>query len=1214
MDIRWLDINDPIVRLAGDIAARANGSDPAAALDPQLLADLATLRGLVAERGEPMSELLSDMAGYVAACVHWARHRHLDAAAGERDLHAAVELFRPVHERLPACVPWTVRSLYEDAADIVDGTIVERGGTLARLGAELLRTVVQERDPVVLNRCLAVLRDAVEATPAGHPFRGSRLTNLCVGLLAQHEMTGSKQASDEALATAREAVAVTGVDSPFRADTLYALGEVLKSRAMVTSDREARDEAIEVLERAAAAMGGEHPKLVDCLQEWGLLLSLRAASAHDSAAMGQAVDIFRRAVAAAGEAVPRSLELLEQLGLTLELWHERTGDRRHAAASIAAFRRAVDLAPVTHPEHARYLCWLAAARRQWYESTQERAAVEEAVSLSQAALAHARSTSHRAAALGELGTALTVRYGASGDVSDLRAAVEALRQATSADPAVAAWLSMLGSALLDLHLATGDPTCLDEAIRSSRAAVAASSPDDPMHSMRQNLLGRMLWHRGDRTADRDALAEAITTLGVAADNAPEDHPVQLSVQTNLGAAFGVLYRHTQSIDALARSVTAFQRVVDRMPDDHVKRGLYLGNLGTARFEKYQVTGEREDREAAIDIMSKAVRHAGPRELPHVLSNLARMLMDQYCETGSISDLDLAASSAERAVTLLPDDHPTRGIALAQLGRAHLARHRHDEDPSELDRALDLLREVAAMPTASVEVRIQAARLCGDEALAAERPHAALAAFTTAVEQLPLLSGRALRQSDQELQLARLSGVACDAAACAIAAGCPDRAVELLEAGRAILHARVLEGRSDLRDLHARAPELARRFAELREELALGDSLVSAPLDGVSREATDQLDRRHELAREWADLVATIRTEHGGVGLFRQPQIDELLPAAVDGPVVIVNISRYRCDVLVLTKDGVQPVHLPELAFVRLVERAVEFMRALNTACGATTAAEREAAEQTIEATIGWLRRTITQPVMDVLDTPVPRLWWSPTSALSFLPLHAAMVDDTVCSYTPTVGALLRARGRSRPEPPGPGLIVALPHTPGHARLPGVTRECDLLTELFPETVVLRGPDAIRADVLRELPAHGWVHLACHGSNDIDRPSRSNVRLWDGPLSVRDLFGLDTERGSLAFLTACETAQGGTLLADEALHIGGAFHLAGYVHVVATLWSVHDATSAELTEAFYRGLSGPAKTGPEPASSAAALHTAVRTLRDRYPNRPSRWAPYLHFGP
>ncbi|SFW85752.1 CHAT domain-containing protein [Amycolatopsis australiensis] len=1210
MAIRGMDADDPIVQLSGRIAARANGNDPRAALDPRLLDDVATLRRLISERGgrRQARRVLSLLADYTAACVHFARHRHLGAADGERDLLAAIELFRPVHEYLPEYVPWSVRSLLGHRAEVVGGTIVERAETLARDGVRLAEAAAAEHDRGKLGHAVAMLREAVDDTPPGHPLRGQRLSSLCAGLVARHELIGDERDAAGAVAAAREAAAATRPDSPFYASTLYRLGAVLRARANATGDQPTADEAIETLERAAAAMPGDHPDRAGCLRELGLLRALRSVTTRDAAAMDRAVGSLREAVAAAGEAGPGRLE---QFGFVLVLAHQRTGDRRHITEAVAVFRRAVGLAP--DPERPRYQAGLASACRLRFASTREPAAIEEAVAVSRAALSAARSAAQRVSALGELGSALTDRAAVTGDVSDLHAAVDALRQAIAADPGEAPWRSALGSALLALHLATGDDACLDEAIRSARAAVVASPPEDPMRPLRQNLLGRTLWHRGDRTGDREALAEAITTLDAAAEQLPDDHPLQLTVRTNLGAAFGALYRQTREADALHQSVAAFRWVADRMPEDHVKRGSYLGNLGGARYETYLRTGDRAERDAAIGILAEAVRHRNGQDPPAFLSNLAAALMDRHDETGSAADLDLAADAARRAVTLLADDHPTRCVALTSLGRTHLARHRAGRDPAQLDQALELLSAAAAMPTAPAEARILAARQCGDAALGAGKAEAALAALTTAVEQLPLVSGRQLSRPDQELQLARHHGLASDAAASAIAAGRPERAVELLEAGRAILHARVLESRGDLADLRARAPELARRFAELRDDPALAGSAAAAP-DAGGPEFADRLDTRHELAREWAELVRTVRTEHGGAGLFRPPRLDELVPAAADGPVVMINVSRYRCDALAVTASGVRAIPLPGLASATLAERAAGFVGALGIACGgAPTAAARDAAEETISATITWLRDTVTQPVLAAFDAPVPRIWWSPTSLLSFLPLHAAVTGETVSSYTPTVGALLRARGR-RQAPIRRGLVVALPNTPGLARLPGVTRERDLLTELFPETVVLRGPQATRAGVLRELPAHEWVHLACHGRNDVMRPSSSNVRLWDGPLSVQDLAALDTERGVLAVLTACETAQGGALLADEALHIGAAFHLAGYPHVIATLWSAHDAASAELTEAFYRGLGGSAASGLDATRSATALHAAVRQLRDRYPDRPSRWAPYLHVGP
>jgi len=70
-------------------------------------------------------------------------------------------------------------------------------------------------------------------------------------------------------------------------------------------------------------------------------------------------------------------------------------------------------------------------------------------------------------------------------------------------------------------------------------------------------------------------------------------------------------------------------------------------------------------------------------------------------------------------------------------------------------------------------------------------------------------------------------------------------------------------------------------------------------------------------------------------------------------------------------------------------------------------------------------------------------------------------------------------------------------------------------------------------------------------------------------------------------------------------------------VIGTMWAVADSLSAEVVAGIYDELCG----GPgeslaalNPGRSALAVHHAVRRLRDRYPDLPLRWIPYLHLGP
>jgi hypothetical protein len=388
-----------------------------------------------------------------------------------------------------------------------------------------------------------------------------------------------------------------------------------------------------------------------------------------------------------------------------------------------------------------------------------------------------------------------------------------------------------------------------------------------------------------------------------------------------------------------------------------------------------------------------------------------------------------------------------------------------------------------------------------------------------------------------------------------------------------------------------------------------------------------------LAREWDELVEQVRALPGFADFLRPPALETLLPAAADGPVVIVNVSRWRCDALVVTRDGVEPVALPGLTLDEVVERVGFYLDTVGAfEVGARDAGAGHRTRRGLERDLGtvleWCWDAIAEPVLTRLGLtgppaagrPWPKLWWCPTGPLTLLPLHAAgrhdiagaaVVDRVVSSYTPTLRALLEAR---RPREDGGGgelLVVALPETPGQEPLPNVRREVDALARLGAATTVLQGADATVAGVGAALTTHRWVHFSCHGEQHLDDPSRGGLLLFDGMLTVNDISSRQY-RGDLAFLSACKTATGGLNLPDEAITLAAALHYTGYRHVIATLWSVWDDTAADVTETVYRRIGDGAALRPE--RCAAALHEAVRELRARDPDRPSVWTPFTHTGP
>jgi CHAT domain-containing protein len=151
--------------------------------------------------------------------------------------------------------------------------------------------------------------------------------------------------------------------------------------------------------------------------------------------------------------------------------------------------------------------------------------------------------------------------------------------------------------------------------------------------------------------------------------------------------------------------------------------------------------------------------------------------------------------------------------------------------------------------------------------------------------------------------------------------------------------------------------------------------------------------------------------------------------------------------------------------------------------------------------------------------------------------------------------------------------------------------------------------------VRALPRHRIAHFACHGYFDVARPARSSLILADhetAPLTLADVRDLHID-AELAYLSACDTATSTRRLANESLHITGAFHLAGYRNVVGTLWPIDDGAASWIAAGFYRYLTDDGVIPPDTARTAQALHHAVNQVRTRCPDVPSLWAAYTHTG-
>ena len=226
---------------------------------------------------------------------------------------------------------------------------------------------------------------------------------------------------------------------------------------------------------------------------------------------------------------------------------------------------------------------------------------------------------------------------------------------------------------------------------------------------------------------------------------------------------------------------------------------------------------------------------------------------------------------------------------------------------------------------------------------------------------------------------RTAGVGTQAAACFLQAGQPNRAVELWEHGRGVLLSQALDTRTDLTRLIERYPQLATEFVRLCQELD------HTPASDDPAVVNQELDRRRKAADELDQIIATIRKQQGFDRFLLPPPVEELLGAASQGPIVLLNVSDIRSDALLLTSTGVEVVPLPELTPDSVAVQVEKFMTALDLYNSPRLA---DHAEQQLLDVLAWLWESLARPVLDRLGDMEPdhqgvqgrgpRVWWCPS--------------------------------------------------------------------------------------------------------------------------------------------------------------------------------------------------------------------------------------------
>jgi tetratricopeptide (TPR) repeat protein len=667
---------------------------------------------------------------------------------------------------------------------------------------------------------------------------------------------------------------------------------------------------------------GTGDQQVRFLQRKGQVLLLKGQREVDKSVMREAVKVRRKRVRLTPRGRRGYGEGMLELGITL--LHSGTLFRNIAELHEAvAVLEAAEKHPDGSADRSLILTSLGNARleRLLRSAGRSQAELDAVIADHMEAMHECVPGSQNALVIeSDYGSALFRVYELTRNRDYLDSSVGPIRHAAEQTPAghsrKSERLSNLVSVLVALFECNGGPATLDEAIRTGREAVAAASPHHAQYATCLFGLAYGLFRRGELRGTLLDFDEAAVLSGQLVEATPPGHTYQAMRLTLHAQALCYL----PSAAKLENAAAGLAQAASLLRHDDPDRAVIESNHAAILEALASLPG--------VGAPMAVLRAAEAVRLARKAADATRPEHSEY--SNRLLNLTIASATLARlrGDAAVLDDPITRCRAvkapepadvsstLLAAGLAHALAVRYDltGDPEDASAAIEAYQLAAGDARLAVFRRLHivqagavlAAR-CGETAVS-------LSLYALAVGLLDLAAWRGMERRDQERMLAGYAGIPSDAAAVAVTAGQPETAVEFLERGRGVLLDRHVDDSAELALLRQADPHLAREFEDLRHDL---DSIVMPDLGADDFELPyrppcqeSEADQRSVLARRLEGLISEIRKRPGCAGLFSPPVFAALQEAVGQRSAVIINVSEYRCDAIIVTSAGAAAVPLP----------------------------------------------------------------------------------------------------------------------------------------------------------------------------------------------------------------------------------------------------------------------------------------------------------------
>jgi tetratricopeptide (TPR) repeat protein len=759
------------------------------------------------------------------------------------------------------------------------------------------------------------------------------------------------------------------------------------------------DQAISKFGALAKMTPKSNPDLPGILMNLGVFLRSRFEQLGMVADVNNGIKRLEMAVGLVPDGHPDKPGCLSNLGSCLARRFDRLGNLSDLDSAVSQLQASVDLTPEGHLDKPGCLSNLGSCLQIRFERLGNLSDLDSAIIKKQLAV-NLTPDGHIAkpSCLNNLGTSLLRRFEYIGNLSDLESAISQFQSSVNLTPEghpdKPSRLISLGVSLLRRFERLGNLSDVDSAISHQQLAIKLTPDGHPDKPNWLNSLGASLVRLFERLGNLSDLDGAISQLRASVDLTPDGHTDKPGCLSNLGGSLMRRFERLGNISDLDSAISHLQSSIGLTPDGHPDKPGQLNNLGGSLVKRFGRLGNMSDLDSAISHLQSSVNLTpdGHPTKPSRLNNLGSSLVRRFERLGNLSDLDSTITQFQSSVNFTPEGHPDKPNRLRNLGSAFAMRFFRFSNPHDAEEAITHLSTSTQSSVGPPSIRLQAAQTWIDIASLINH-HSLSDAYECAVGLMPVVAwlGRPIR--DRHESLVQMSEIARNAAAAAISLEQYDKALEWLEQGRSIVWNQILQLRTPVDELREVNPDLVDQLLRVSQILDRG-----VEEKGDLGPIEDNAQRYRALTMEWESILKEIRSLPNFEDFLKPLRASQLRDTAQNGPVVIINIAKERCDALALVPGMEEVIHipLPNITYNKATELRDELKDHLYSS-GVRTRGER-AAQKWIEegdtndcrGILAELWNGLVKPVLDSLAFSV---------RFVFTFAHRVLIILSICSLS-----------------------------------------------------------------------------------------------------------------------------------------------------------------------------------------------------------------------